>query len=75
MRLSGLDWEHQYIFSTQSEIGLFPADEESLCNPPPRRLMPGVMWIASASDTGHMGEHSDGIGDMLAAAQFSIRVV
>ena len=30
VRLSGLDWEHQCIFSTQSEIGLFPADEESL---------------------------------------------
>ena len=32
VRLSGLDWEHQCIFSTQSEIGigLFPAGEESL---------------------------------------------
>ena len=30
VRLSGLDWEHQCIFSTQSEIGLFPASEESL---------------------------------------------
>ena len=25
-----LDWEHQRIFGTQSEIGMFPADEESL---------------------------------------------
>ena len=30
VRLSGLDWEDQCIFSTQSEIGLFPTGEESL---------------------------------------------
>ena len=30
VKLSGLDWEHQCIFSTQSEIGLFPAGEHSL---------------------------------------------
>eukprot|EP01043_Picozoa_sp_COSAG02_P131013 COSAG02_NODE_68773_length_222_cov_37.707317_1_plen_27_part_10 len=27
MKLTGLDWEDQCIFGTQSEIGLFPADE------------------------------------------------
>ena len=30
VKLTGLDWEDQCIFGTQSEIGLFPADEESL---------------------------------------------
>ena len=30
MSLSGLNWEDQCIFSTQSEIGLFPTGEESL---------------------------------------------
>eukprot|EP01043_Picozoa_sp_COSAG02_P131982 COSAG02_NODE_69863_length_198_cov_20.292929_2_plen_40_part_01 len=27
VKLTGLDWEDQCIFGTQSEIGLFPADE------------------------------------------------
>ena len=30
VKLTGLDWEDQCIFGTQSEIGSFPADEESL---------------------------------------------
>jgi hypothetical protein len=30
LKLSGLDWENQCILNAQSEIGFFPAGEESL---------------------------------------------
>ena len=52
VRLSGLDWEDQCIFSTQSEIGLFPTGEESLYAWLVGKRKSGChMWTVSADDT------------------------